>query len=124
VKNGDGSADIKPIAHLYKTQVYHLAKYLEIPDDIATAEPTTDTYSMDQGQDEFYFALSYDKMDIALWAYNHEVPADQLATYLNIDPSHAQFVYDDIVNKRKTTHYLHAKPYLIDDEVLNELKLL
>ena len=124
VKNGDGSADIKPIAHLYKTQVYHLAKYLEIPDDIATAEPTTDTYSMDQGQDEFYFALSYDKMDIALWAYNHGVPADQLATYLNIDPSHAQFIYDDIVNKRKTTHYLHAKPYLIDDEVLNELKLL
>lgn len=123
VKNGDGSADIKPIAHLYKTQVYHLAKYLEIPDDIATAEPTTDTYSMDQGQDEFYFALSYEKMDIALWSYNHEVPVDQLASYLKIDPGHAQFIYDDIVSKRKTTHYLHAKPYLMDDEVLKELKL-
>ena len=123
VKNGDGSADIKPIAHLYKTQVYALAKYLEIPEKIATAMPTTDTYSMDQGQDEFYFALSYDKMDIALWAYNHTVPAEDLASYLGIDVGHAQFIYDDIVSKRKTTHYLHAKPYLIDDEVLNELGL-
>ena len=61
VKNGDGSADIKPIAHLYKTQVYALAKYLNIPDEIATAAPTTDTYSMPQGQDEFYFALSLSK---------------------------------------------------------------
>ncbi|NOX93249.1 MAG: NAD(+) synthase [Gammaproteobacteria bacterium] len=124
VKNGDGSADIKPIAHLYKTQVYALARYLEIPEDIATAAPTTDTYSMDQGQDEFYFALPYDKMDIALWSYNNSVPVEDLATYLDIDVRQAQFIYDDIVSKRKTTHYLHAKPYLIDDEVLNELKML
>lgn len=122
VKNGDGSADIKPIAHLYKTQVYALASYLDIPKKIATAVPTTDTYSMDQGQDEFYFALPYDKMDIALWAYNHEIPVDQLATYFKIDTNKAQFIYDDIVNKRKTTHYLHTKPYLIDDDVLDELE--
>jgi len=124
VKNGDGSADIKPIAHLYKTQVYALARYLEIPEDIATAAPTTDTYSMDQGQDEFYFALPYDKMDIALWSYNNSIPVEDLAAYLGIDIRQAQFIYDDIVSKRKTTHYLHAKPYLIDDEVLNELKML
>ena len=123
VKNGDGSADIKPIAHLYKTQVYALAQYLEIPQDIARAEPTTDTYSMDQGQDEFYFALSYDKMDIALWAYNHEVPSQDLAEYWNIPVDQVEFIYADIVNKRKTTHYLHAKPYLIEDDVLNEIHL-
>jgi len=122
VKNGDGSADIKPIAHLYKTQVYALANFLGIPRGIATAVPTTDTYSMDQGQDEFYFALPYEKMDIALWAYNHSVSVVELAKYFEITSIQAQFIYDDIVNKRKTTHYLHAKPYLIDDEVLNELE--
>ena len=122
VKNGDGSADIKPIAHLYKTQVYHLAKYLEIPDDIATAEPTTDTYSMDQGQDEFYFALAYDKMDIALWAYNHNISIDELATHLDITAEHATYIYKDIRSKRMTTHYLHARPYLIDEEVLADLE--
>ena len=70
VKNGDGSADLKPIAHLYKTQVYALARHLGLPQEICTAEPTTDTYSMVQGQDEFYFALPYDKMDVALLAFN------------------------------------------------------
>ncbi|RLW68173.1 MAG: NAD(+) synthase, partial [gamma proteobacterium symbiont of Stewartia floridana] len=72
VKNGDGSADVKPIAHLYKTQVYALAKHLGLPDSICDAIPTTDTYSLPQGQDEFYFALPYQEMDKALWAHNHD----------------------------------------------------
>lgn len=114
VKNGDGSADIKPIAHLYKTQVYALARHLRLPESICTATPTTDTYSMQQGQDEFYFALPYDKMDIALWAHNHAVPAGELATFLGISNSLADNVYKDIESKRQTTRYLHAKPYLIE----------
>ena len=56
VKNGDGAADVKPIAHLYKTQVYALARHLQIPEEVCRSRPTTDTYSMAQGQDEFYFA--------------------------------------------------------------------
>ena len=61
VKNGDGSADLKPIAHLYKSQVYQLAAHLGVPDEICKRPPTTDTYSMPQTQEEFYFALPYDK---------------------------------------------------------------
>jgi NAD+ synthase len=121
VKNGDGSADIKPIAHLYKTQVYQLAKYLGIPEEIATAEPTTDTYSLDQGQDEFYFSLSYEKMDVALWAYNHSVPVNELADFFEISAETAGYIYQDIKTKRITTHYLHAKAYLIDSSVIDEL---
>jgi NAD+ synthase len=112
VKNGDGSADVKPIAHLYKTQVYALARWLKLPPDICAAVPTTDTYSLPQGQDEFYFALPYEQMDLALWAYNHNVPAADLAGSLGL--SSAQHVYDDIAAKRSTTRYMHAKPYVID----------
>lgn len=115
VKNGDGSADIKPIAHLYKTQVYALAKHLRLPAEICTATPSTDTYSMPQTQDEFYFKLPYEKMDIALWAYNHNVPASILARHFSIDEKHAEYIYNDIENKRRTTAHLHAKPYLIED---------
>ena len=114
VKNGDGSADLKPIAHLYKTQVYALARYLELPEEICSAAPTTDTYSMQQGQDEFYFALPYDKMDVALWGHNHKIPAAELASYLGIGLSQAEFIYKDIDAKRTTTRYLHAKPVLVD----------
>jgi len=114
VKNGDGSADVKPIAHLYKTQVYALARHLKLPDEICNAKPTTDTYSMPQGQDEFYFALPYDRMDLALWAHNHQVPAAELARVLGIEVKQAEHVYSDIENKRRTTRVLHLPPVLIE----------
>lgn len=113
VKNGDGSADVKPIAHLYKSQVYAMARHLGLPARICDAIPTTDTYSLPQGQDEFYFALPYREMDLALWAYNHQVPAAELANVLGLTPEKAQFVYDDIEAKRRTTRYLHLPPVLV-----------
>ena len=114
VKNGDGSADLKPIAHLYKTQVYALARYLELPEEICNAQPTTDTYSMVQGQDEFYFALPYDKMDIALLAHNSGQPATALAPELDISVEQAEFIYRDIQTKRKTTAMLHWPPIPVE----------
>jgi NAD+ synthase len=115
VKNGDGSADAKPIAHLYKTQVYKLARHLGLPEEICSTTPTTDTYSMPQGQDEFYFALPYQQMDLALWSLNNEVSAAALAEHLGITKEQATHIYDDIKNKRNTTRYLHSKAFLIED---------
>ncbi len=114
VKNGDGSADVKPIAHLYKTQVYALARYFKLPDEICTAQPSTDTYSMTQGQDEFYFTLPYDKMDIALWCVNNDIPYEELADMADINAESAKFVYQDILGKRKATRYQHMRPILIE----------
>ncbi len=114
VKNGDGSADLKPIAHLYKTQVYALARFLGLPEEVCNAQPTTDTYSLAQGQDEFYFSLPYAQMDLALWALNHEVPAAELAEALNLTEAQAHAVYDDIRTKRRTTAPLHAMPVLVE----------
>jgi NAD+ synthase len=79
VKQGDGSADIKPIAHLYKTQVYDIAEHLGVPEPIRRRPPTTDTYSMPQSQEEFYFALPYDKMDLVLCGYNSGASAAEVA---------------------------------------------
>jgi NAD+ synthase len=119
VKNGDGAADVKPIAHLYKSQVYELATHLGLPDSICAATPTTDTYSMPQGQDEFYFALPYREMDLALWALNHGVPAAELAAVLGLSEQRTEFIYTDIRTKRRTTRYLHRPPVLLErvDEV-------
>ncbi len=121
VKNGDGSADVKPIAHLYKTQVYELARHMQLPKEICEAIPTTDTYSLAQGQDEFYFALPFAQMDLALWALNNGKSAAELAPVLEITEAQAQFVLNDIVAKRKTTRYLHLRPVLV--EAVAELKL-
>ncbi len=112
VKGGDGLADFKPIAHLYKTQVYQLADYLGVPKDITNTPPTTDTYSLPQSQEEFYFSLPYDKMDLCLWARNHDVPAAEVAESMGLQPEQIERVFRDIDSKRRTTRYLHMKPVL------------
>jgi len=117
VKNGDGSADIKPIAHLYKSQVYALAKHLGLPDQICNTTPTTDTYSLEQGQDEFYFSLPYQKMDLALWYFNQQHSTTELAERIGCTEQQAKFVYSDIKSKRRTTRYLHLQPQLVEDVV-------
>jgi NAD+ synthase len=113
VKVGDGAADLKPIAHLYKTQVYAMARALGLPEAICNAQPTTDTYTLDQGQDEFYFALPYAQMDLALWSVNHAVPAAMLGAALGLPHAQAQRVYDDIAAKRRAAHYLHAAAHTL-----------
>ncbi|MEX2375251.1 MAG: NAD(+) synthase [Dehalococcoidia bacterium] len=107
VKNGDGSADVKPIAHLYKSQVYSLARHLELPDEVCDTVPTTDTYSLAQGQDEFYFALPYAQMDLALLAYNEGVSPADAAAQMSLSAEDVEFVYRDIEAKRRTTAMLH-----------------
>lgn len=114
VKLGDGAADIKPIAHLYKSQVYQLARHLGIPEEICSRRPTTDTYSMAQSQEEFYFSLPYAEMDLCLYGKNHGVPIEDVASAVNLKCHEVQKVYDDIDAKRAATKYLHAPPVLID----------
>lgn len=120
VKLGDGSADIKPIAHLYKTQVYALAEYLGVPDEIRRRPPTTDTFSLPQTQEEFYFALPYAKMDLCLYGKSHSVPAGEVATAAGLTAEQVERVYKDIDQKRRTTAYLHARPQLV--EPVSEIK--
>ena len=114
VKNGDGAADLKPIAHLYKTQIYALARHLHLPESVCTATPTTDTYSLPQGQDEFYFALPWAQMDLALWAFNEDLPAAQLAQALGLPTVQAEQIYADIDAKRRSTRYLHQAAQLVE----------
>lgn len=115
VKLGDGAADVKPIAHLYKTQVYQLAEYLGVPAEIRSRPPTTDTYSMAQSQEEFYFSLPYDKMDLCLFGKNAGKSCTETAQVSGLTAEQVQRVYDDIDNKRRSTAPLHAAPVLMDD---------
>ena len=114
VKLGDGAADLKPIAHLYKSQVYQLAEYLGIPEDIRKRPPTTDTYSMSQGQDEFYFSLPYDRMDLCLYGKNNNIANAEVARAAGLSIAELAKVYKDIDQKRRTTRYLHIRPVLMD----------
>jgi NAD+ synthase len=117
VKNGDGSADVKPIAHLYKTQVYKLAEHLGVPEAIRACPPTTDTYSLQQSQEEFFFSLPLEQMDACLHGRDHGVPADEVAAAIGLTPDQVERIYRDIDAKRSAAHYLHQPPLLIEDVI-------
>lgn len=124
VKQGDGAADIKPIAHLYKTQVYQLAEHIGVPEAIRNRPPTTDTYSLPQGQDEFYFSVSHQHMDMCLYGKNHQIPPETVAQALELDAELVRHIYTDIETKRASTRYLHRAPILAKevDEVAGDQK--
>lgn len=115
VKLGDGAADVKPIAHLYKSQVFALAAYLGIPEEIQRRPPTTDTYSMEQSQEEFYFALPLEKMDVCLYGITNGISAADLAPTVGLTEAEVALVYKSIASKRRAAEYLHSAPILISD---------
>ena len=114
VKGGDGLGDVKPIAHLYKQQVYALAAEVGVPEEVRKRRPTTDTYSLPQSQDEFYFSLPYEQMDLVLWGKNHGLSAAEVAAGMGLKPEQIERVYKDIDQKRRTTRYLHLRPQLVE----------
>lgn len=113
VKGGDGLADLKPIAHLYKTQVYALARFLGVPEEICRREPTTDTYSLQQSQEEFFFDLPYAKMDLCLYARNAAIPAHEVGPVVELSPAEVERVNDMIEARRRAAAYLHSPPLLV-----------
>lgn len=115
VKNGDGSADFKPIAHLYKTQVFQLAEALGVPEDIRKRPPTTDTYSLPQSQEEFYYSLPYHEMDLCLYAKNHGVSPADAGKALGMTAEQIERVYRDIESKRAFAKYLHMHALTVDE---------
>ncbi len=114
VKGGDGLADVKPIAHLYKSQVYELAEFLGVPAAIRSRPPTTDTYSLPQTQEEFYFTLPAATLDLVLFAHNLGRDPASVAAELGRSPDEAARALRDIDQKRATTRYLHLPPLLIE----------
>lgn len=114
VKNGDGAADVKPIAHLYKSQVYALAADLGIPEEIRRRPPTTDTYSLEQTQEEFYFSLPYDRMDLCLYGLNNGLSAEQVGAAAKLSAVEVERAFADIGAKRRATRYLHLEPQLVE----------
>ena len=114
VKGGDGLADVKPIAHLYKTQVYTLAEALGVPANIRSRTPTTDTYSLPQTQEEFYFSLPTATMDAMLHAHDRGLDPATAASELGFSTEQVERSFREIEQKRATTRYLHLTPKLIE----------
>ncbi|GAB1452010.1 NAD(+) synthase [Draconibacterium sp.] len=110
VKHGDGGADVMPIAHLYKTQVYQIAQYLGVPQEIIDRTPTTDTYSAEQTQEEFFFQLPFHQMDLLWYAFENSYSAAEVGEVMGMTEKEVQGVFNGFARKIKTTEYLRMSP--------------
>jgi NAD+ synthase len=110
VKYGDGGADIMPIGHLYKSQVYQLAEFLGVPNEIISRKPTTDTYTAEQTQEEFFFQLPYHEMDLAWYGMENNISTELVGRVLGKSTEEIDLIYKNLSRKQKTTAYLRMSP--------------
>jgi len=110
VKYGDGGVDLKPIVHLLKTQIYQLAEYLDIPQEIIKRTPTSDTYSAHQTQQEFFYKLPFDILDRIWYGWEKGFSAQDIADALNLEVNQVEITINDIERKKRTTDYLRLPP--------------
>ena len=110
VKHGDGAADVMPISGLYKTQVYQLAGYLGIPNEIIRRTPTTDTYSAEQTQEEFFYQLPFKEMDLLWYGWENGYPIQEVAHTLGYSEELVLKNFKNFERKQKTTEYLRKAP--------------
>jgi NAD+ synthase len=110
VKYGDGGADVMPIGHLYKTQVYQLAKHLGVPQEIIDRTPTTDTYTAEQTQEDFFYQMPFKEMDLIWYGWENNYNSEEVGKVMNKTAQEIENIYKSFERKKKTTEYLRMKP--------------
>jgi NAD+ synthase len=110
VKYGDGGVDMEPIAHLYKMQVFQLSEFLGVPQEIIKRTPSPDTWSAGVSDEEFYFRVPYDLLDLLLYAHEQEIPLEDVSKVLEMVPEKILRFYKDFDSKNKATWHLRVMP--------------
>lgn len=110
VKYGDGGADIEPLAHLYKTQVFQLAEHVGVIGEIRTRTPTPDTWPGGVTDEEFYFRMPFKTLDLLLFAWNEGFSADDVCRALDLTAEQVNRAFRDFQSKQRTTWHMRALP--------------
>lgn len=110
VKYGDGGADIMPIVNLYKTQVYQLAGFLGVPEGILNRTPTTDTYTAEQTQEEFFFQMPFEDLDLYWYGFENNYSHSEVAKVMAVSPKEVESIFLNFERKKRTTEYLRMQP--------------
>ncbi len=110
VKYGDGGVDIEPIAHLYKTQVYQISRYLGVAKEILDRVPSPDTFSFQVSDEEFYYRMPYDILDPLLYAWENEVGISEVCEALNLEEQQVARAFRDFAAKYNATKHLRQSP--------------
>ncbi len=117
VKFGDGGADVMAIRHLYKSQIYQLAEYLDIPEAIRRRAPTTDTYSAPCDQTEFFFRMPFEVLDLLWHGWETRAPSSAVAAATGLTETQVAMASRDFARKKRATDYLRMAPVPLDQRL-------
>jgi len=115
VKYGDGGVDIEPLAHLFKTQVYQLSEFLGVVREIIERTPSPDTFSIPVSDEEFYFRIPYDKLDLLLYAWERNLPFRDVGEVMGLTEEQVKRAYRDFTAKFSATEHLRRLPPTLAD---------
>ncbi|MBN2299203.1 MAG: NAD(+) synthase [Deltaproteobacteria bacterium] len=110
-KYGDGGTDIEALAHLYKNQVYQLAHYYKVTPEIINRSPSPDTFSLPVSDQEFFFRIPFDKLDLLLFAWEHSISAGETAEVTRLSEEAVKRAFIDFTTKNRTTAHLRELPH-------------
>lgn len=113
-KYGDGGTDIEPFSYLYKNQIYQISEYLNVIPEIIDRQPSPDTFSLPVSDQEFFFRISFDKLDYLLYAWEHEVPVEEVAKVLDLSEEAVKRAYKDFASKNRATAHLREMAYTLE----------
>ena len=113
-KYGDGGTDIEPLSYLYKNQIYQISEYLNVIPEIINRQPSPDTFSLPVSDQEFFFRIPFDKLDYLLYAWEHDVPADEVANVLDLSEEAVKRAHKDFASKNRATAHLREMPYTLE----------
>lgn len=108
-KASDGMVDIQPISDLHKSEIYLLAEYLELPQNIITVKPTGDMY--DGRTDEEVFGTSYDNVEFYYYfmTLEKEIQLDLIEKFKKENQYH---VFEELQRNIENLHMYNLHKYI------------
>jgi NAD+ synthase len=113
-KYGDGGTDIEPFSYLYKDQIYQISEYLNVIPEIIDRQPSPDTFSLPVTDQEFFFRISFDKLDYLLYAWEHDIRVEEAAKVLDLSEEAVKRAYKDFTSKNRATAHLREMAYTLE----------
>lgn len=102
---GDQASDIEPIEHLYKTQVFELAKYMGIPPDIINQPPSAGLWK--NQTDEIELGFTYEEADQVLYLF-----LEKNMTMNEIEKNRFKNA-EKIIKRYEQNKFKHETPYTL-----------
>jgi NAD+ synthase len=115
VKYGDGGSDIEPLVHLYKTQIYQIANFLKLPEEIINQDASPDVWSFKTSDEEFFYAVPYNIVDLILYAREKNLSIKEITNFTNLSSEKIEKLIQFQNQKQNKSQTMRENPHSINE---------